>query len=71
MPVEEGALDPKRTIQIGIRGPSEPLWAFSYSSGMTVIHIEELYAMGIEAVIATIRGSCSASRMAVLPKTAV
>ena len=49
--VEEGALDPKRTIQIGIRGPAEPQWAFSYESGMTVIHIEELYAMGIPAVI--------------------
>ena len=49
--VEESILDPKRTIQIGIRGPAEPLWAFSYESGMTVIHIEELYAMGIEGVI--------------------
>lgn len=49
--VEDGVLDPARTIQIGIRGPSEPLWAFSYESGMTVIHIEELYAMGIPAVI--------------------
>ena len=49
--VEEGALDPKRTIQIGIRGPAEPQWAFSYESGMTVIHIEELYEMGIPAVI--------------------
>ena len=49
--VEDGALDPHRTIQIGIRGPTEPLWGFSYDSGMTVIHIEELYAMGIEAVI--------------------
>ena len=49
--VEDGALDPKRTIQIGIRGPAEPLWNFSYDSGMTVIHIEELYAMGIRAVI--------------------
>jgi len=48
---EEGALDPKRTIQIGIRGPAEPLWDFSYESGMTVIHIEELYGMGIAAVI--------------------
>lgn len=48
---EEGFLDPKRTIQIGIRGPTEPLWAFSYESGMTVIHIEELYQMGISAVI--------------------
>lgn len=50
--VEDGALDPKRTIQIGIRGPAEVLWDFSYESGMTVIHIEEFYAMGIEAVIA-------------------
>ena len=43
--VEDGVLDPRRTIQIGIRGPAEALWDFSYSSGMTVIHIEELYAM--------------------------
>ena len=49
--VEDGALDPKRTIQIGIRGPAEPLWAFSYESGMTVVHIEDLYAMGIAAVV--------------------
>ena len=53
--VEEGVLDPKRTIQIGIRGPAEPLWAFSYESGMTVIHIEELYAEGIAAVTAKAR----------------
>ena len=49
--VEEGALDPKRTIQIGVRGPAEPQWAFSYETGMTVIHIETLYEMGIPAVI--------------------
>ncbi|NKC16998.1 MAG: agmatinase [Gammaproteobacteria bacterium] len=48
---EDGVLDPKRTVQIGIRGPGEPLWAFSYESGMTVIHIEDLYAMGLPAVI--------------------
>ena len=53
--VEDGVLDPKRTVQIGIRGPAEPLWAFSYESGMTVIHIEELYAMGIPKVIETAR----------------
>ncbi len=50
--VEDGALDPHRTIQVGIRGPAEALWDFSYRSGMTVIHIEELYAMGLDAVIA-------------------
>ena len=53
--VEEGALDPKRTVQIGIRGPAEPLWAYSYEHGMTVIHIEDLYAMGLPAVIAKAR----------------
>ena len=53
--VEEGALDPRRTIQIGIRGPAEPLWDFSYESGMTVIHIETLYDMGLDAVIAEAR----------------
>lgn len=50
-----GALDPARTIQIGIRGPGEYLWEFSYESGMTVIHAEEVDAMGIEAVIARAR----------------
>ncbi len=53
--VEEAVLDPKRTIQIGIRGPAEALWSFSYDSGMTVIHIEELYEMGIPAVITKAR----------------
>ena len=55
MAVEDGVLDPKRTIQIGIRGPAEPLWGFSYESGMTVIHIEELYAIGIDEVISRAR----------------
>jgi agmatinase len=46
-----GALDPSRTIQIGIRGRAEPHWDFSYDSGMRVIHIEEFYDMGIKKVI--------------------
>jgi agmatinase len=46
-----GVLDPTRTIQIGIRGGAEYLWEFSYESGMTVIHTEELLAMGIPAAI--------------------
>src|SRR6516165_1128930 len=37
-----GVLDPERTIQIGIRGPAEVLWGFSYESGMTVLHIEDV-----------------------------
>lgn len=50
--VLEGALDPARTIQIGIRGGGDYLWEFSYASGMTVIHAEEVQQMGIDAVIA-------------------
>lgn len=50
-----GVLDPERTIQIGIRGPAEYLWEFSFDSGMTVIHAEELMAAGVERTVARIR----------------
>jgi agmatinase len=53
--VLDGVLDPRRTIQIGIRGPAELLWEFSYDSGMTVIHIEEVAERGAEWVIAKAR----------------
>ncbi|KQT88177.1 agmatinase [Aurantimonas sp. Leaf443] len=49
--VLEGVLDPRRTIQIGIRGSSEYLWEFSYESGMTVIHAEEVTGLGIAAIV--------------------
>jgi len=49
--VLDGVLDPERTIQIGIRGPAEPVWEFSYDSGMTVIHIEDFVEMGVDRVI--------------------
>jgi agmatinase len=49
--VLDGVLDPTRTIQIGIRGAAEYLWEFSYESGMTVIHAEEVSSMGIPAVV--------------------
>jgi agmatinase len=47
-----GVLDPTRTVQIGIRGGAEYLWEFSYESGMTVIHAEEVPALGVAAVVA-------------------
>src|SRR5271170_8035677 len=46
-----GVLDPERTIQIGIRGPAEIFWGFSYESGMTVLHIEDVDRIGIGAVV--------------------
>jgi agmatinase len=54
--VLDGVLDPKRCIQIGIRGASEYLWEFSRDSGMTVVHIEDFARMGCEAVIEMARG---------------
>ncbi|TIU66114.1 MAG: hypothetical protein E5W15_23770 [Mesorhizobium sp.] len=49
--VLDGVLDPSRTIQIGIRGSAEYLWEFTYESGMTVVHAEEVTGLGIPAII--------------------
>ncbi|MBL4767986.1 MAG: agmatinase [Rhodobacteraceae bacterium] len=49
--VLDNALDPERTIQIGIRGSAEYLWEFSYESGMTIIHAETFAEIGVEAVL--------------------
>ncbi len=55
--VEANLLDPKRTIQIGIRGAqnSDEGWRFSLDNGMRVIFIEEFDRIGVEAVIAEAR----------------
>ena len=53
--VLDGVLDPERVVQIGIRGSAEWLWEFSFESGMTVIHAEEIDTMGLAAVIAKAR----------------
>ena len=53
--VLDGVVDPKRTIQIGIRGPAEYLWEFSYESGMTVVHAEDVREGNIENIIAKAR----------------
>ncbi len=55
--VEAGVLDPKRTIQIGIRGGQNFLDGieFSRSHGMRVVFIEEFAELGVERVIALAR----------------
>lgn len=53
--VLDGVLDPRRTIQIGIRGGAEYLWEFSYDSGMTVVHAEELAVQGAQSILALAR----------------
>jgi guanidinopropionase len=51
--VEDGLLDPKRTIQIGIRGGQNFLDGveFSQASGMRVVFIEEFAELGVKAII--------------------
>ncbi len=55
--VEEGLLDPKRVVQIGIRGSlykaDDNQWALD--QGMRVITIEEYFDLGVEKVIAEAR----------------
>ncbi len=55
--VEEGLLDPKRMIQIGIRGAqnTEEGWNFSLESGIRVIFMEEFVKLGVESVITETR----------------
>ena len=52
--IEEGLLDPKRTIQIGIRGSmntaDEKEWG--EAQGIRLIEIEEFHELGIDAVLA-------------------
>ena len=55
--VEHGLLDPKRTIQIGIRGGQNLMDGvnFSLDHGMRVVFMEEFAKLGVEAVIAEAR----------------
>jgi guanidinopropionase len=51
--IEEGLIDPKRTVQIGIRGSTyyndEEDWVLA--QGVRVIHIEEVGEVGIKGVV--------------------
>ena len=51
--IEEGLLDPKRTIQIGIRGSlySAKDNEWGDKQGIRVVYIEEYFKMGVEKVI--------------------
>ncbi|MBO9397669.1 agmatinase [Shimia sp. R9_2] len=55
--VEEGLLDPKRVVQIGIRGSTydDEDTDFAKSVGIRVIRIEEFFARGLADVIAEAR----------------
>jgi len=55
--VEENLLDPKRTVQIGIRGAQNTSegWDYSINNGMRVIFMDEFTKLGVGAVIAEAR----------------
>ncbi len=55
--VEEGLLDPGRTVQIGIRGAinDRDVWRFSHESGMRVIYMHEFMELGLRTVIEEMR----------------
>jgi len=55
--VEDGVLDPERTVQIGIRGGQNVTdgWDFSDQAGMRVIFMEEFTRLGLDAVIKEVR----------------
>ena len=51
--VDEGLLDPKKVVQIGIRGSlyQQDMWKFSFDQGMRVMMIEEVEDRGWRACI--------------------
>jgi len=51
--IEEGLLDPKRTIQIGIRGSIYRAddTAFAESAGVRIVYIEEYFELGWKKVV--------------------
>jgi len=51
--VEDGLIDPKRTVQIGIRGPQNVTdgWDYSEQTGMRLLFMHEVTRLGIDAVI--------------------
>ncbi len=59
--IEEGLVDPRRFVQVGIRGPmyGEDDFTFQSERGVTVVDIERLRVEGVDRVIERVR-PCSA-----------
>lgn len=52
----EGLIDPKRSVQIGIRSPVQrQVWDWTLAQGFTVLSAQDVHAMGPEAVAARVR----------------
>src|SRR4051794_5367199 len=55
--IEEGLLDPHRTVQIGIRGSlyNADDESFAEAAGVRIVRIEEFFSLGVERVVAEAR----------------
>jgi agmatinase len=56
--IEEGLIDPRRTIQVGIRSPVQrEVWDWTLGKGVTVVTAEEVHAAGPQAVAERVRAT--------------
>lgn len=55
--IEEGLIDPRRTVQIGIRSPVQrEVWDWTLGKGVTIISAEEVHMSGPQAEAERVRG---------------
>jgi agmatinase len=54
--IEEGLIDPRRTIQIGIRSPVQrEVWDWTIGKGVTVVSAEDVHVAGPAAIAERVR----------------
>lgn len=58
----EGAIDPTRVVQIGIRGRSVIFWDFAHEAGMRVIAMDEFFDIGVKGVLKEIKKRIGTAR---------
>jgi arginase family enzyme len=55
--IEEGLIDPRRAIQIGIRSPVQrEVWDWTLGKGVTIVAAEDVHVAGPQAVAERVRG---------------
>jgi agmatinase len=61
--IEEGIVDPKRMIQIGIRSPvGRDVWDWTIGKGVQIVTAQEVHAKGVDAVIAAIKAKVGSGK---------
>jgi agmatinase len=53
--INEGLIDPRRTLQVGIRSPVDrAIWDWTLAQGVTIVTAQQAHAMGVDPLIATV-----------------